>query len=329
MAVKSGVGAQFAIGAESTWGTAVTPSTFLPFSTESLAKSFEYQDFAGLQAGALGQKAGLSKQTTSSVGGSVDLAVTTADHQPLFNMLHGNSVSPTTPGGGTNSRTATNNIGATAPDGKGLTVQIGRPDVGGTVRPFTYAGCKVSSVTYTMERGGILTATYQFEGKSETTATGLTSASYSYGSVFSFTGGSIELDDAVLSDCVASASITITLPMATDRYCIGGGALRLEPVLNGLVDVTASLDLEFTSLTQHTAFVAATRRKFELNCTGDTAIEGSIYPACNFTIASTEARGAGPTVQGPDIVRQSVTLKGLDDGSNPLLAIAYTYDSTL
>ena len=329
MAVATGVGAQLGLKAETTWGTAVTPDTFLPFTSESISQQFEYIESKGLQAGALGQKSGLHVQTTTSVEGSINLDVTTADHNPLFNMLHGNTVTPATPGGGTNTRTQTHNIGSTDPIGKGLTVQVGRPDVGGTVRPFTYAGCKVASVTYSCDRGGVLTASYNLVGKSETTGTSLASASYSYGKPFNFTQGSIELDDAVLTDCVRSASITVTLPMATDRYCIGGGSTRKEPIVNDLISVDVQLECEFTSLTQHTAFVAATRRKVELNFTDTVAIEGSLYPYCYFTVASTVATGSGPTVQGPDVITQTINLKGLDDGSNPLLKIVNQYDSTL
>lgn len=329
MAVATGVGAQLGIKAETTWGTAVTPDTFFAFTSESIAQQFDYIESKGLQAGALGQKSNLHVQTTTSVEGAVNLDVTTAKHGAWFNMLHGNTVTPTTPGGGTKSRLQTHNIGSTDPVGKGLTVQVGRPDVGGTVRPFTYAGCKVASVTYSCDRGGTLTASYNLVGKSETTGTSLASATYSYGKPFNFTQGSIELDDTVLTDCVRSASVTVTLPMATDRYCIGGGAYRKEPVVNDLVSVDVALECEFTSLTQQTAFVNATRRKLELNFTDTAAIEGSLYPYLFFTVASTVATGAGPTVQGPDVLTQSLTLKGLDDGTNPLLKIEYQYDNTL
>lgn len=329
MAVASGVGAQLGIKAETTWGTAVTPDTFLPFTSESITRQFEYIESKGLQAGILAQPQGLYVQTTESITGSVDLAVTTADHHPFFNMLHGNSVSPTTPGGGTNTRLQTHNIGATDPIGKSLTIQVGRPDVGGTVRPFTYSGCKVSSATWSMERGGTLNASYNVVGKTGVTATSLASASYSYGKPFNFTQGSIELDDVVLTDCVRSAQVTCTLPLATDRYCIGGGATIKEPVLTDYVAVEVQLECEFTSLTQYTAFAAAARRKLELNVTDTTAIEGSLYPYVYFTVASTVATAASPVVQGPDILTSTITLKGLSDGTNPLLKIEYQYDNTL
>lgn len=329
MAVATGVGAQLGIKAETTWGTAVTPDTFLPFTSESIQRQFEYIESKGLEAANLAQKQGLHVQTTESVSGSVNLDVTTADHAGWFNLLHGNSVSATTPGGGTNTRKQTHNIGATDPIGKSLTIQVGRPDVGGTVRPFTYSGMKVGSATYSCERGGVLTAAYNVVGKTETTATSLASATYSYGKPFNFTQGSIELDDTVLTDCVRSAQITVTLPMATDRYCIGGGTTIKEPIVNDLISVDIQLECEFTSLTQHAAFTAATRRKVELNFTDTVAIEGSLYPFVYFTVASTVATGEGPTVQGPDVLTQTINLKGLSNGTDPLLKIEYQYDNTL
>jgi len=327
MAVSSGVGAQLGIGNETTWGNAVTVGTFLPFTSESIQQSFNYIETAGLRAGNLAQSQSLHTQTTSSVEGSFSLDVLTRKMGKLFNMLHGNTVTPTQQGG-TPAYLQTHAIGATTPDTKGLTVQVGRPDVGGTVRPFTYAGVKVASVNFSCEQGGVLTSSWNVVGKSETTATSLETASYTnLGTVFNFTQGSAEFADSVITDCIRSASVTVTLPMATDRYCIGSGTARKEPLVNGLVSVEATLEMEFASLTQHAAFVAATRRKFELIFTG-AQISGAYYYKLAFTLPSTVATGEGPVVSGPDVLTQSVTLKGLSNDSDPLLTIEYISEDT-
>ena len=99
MASGAGIGAQLGIKAESTWGTAVTPNVFLPFTSESIQKQFEYIESKGIQSSSLAQQSGLHVQTTSSVSGSVNLDVTTAKHDPWLNLLHGNTVTPSTPGG--------------------------------------------------------------------------------------------------------------------------------------------------------------------------------------------------------------------------------------
>ena len=328
MAVSSGVGAQFGIKNETTWGTAVTVDTFLPFTSESMSRTNNYIEGQGLQAGALGQKRDLHVLTTRSIGGGFTCDVTTNKFGKLFNLLHGNTVTPTTPSGGTLTRNQVHNIGGTTPEGKGLTVQVGRPDVSGTTRAFTYSGCKVAQATFSCEQGGVLTSSWDMVGKDEETATGLATATYAYGKPFNFTQGSVEFDDVVLTDCVRSATITVSIPLESNRFCIGNGALIKEPILNGMIDVTAQLEMEFSSLTQHTAFTAATRRKVELNFTDTTAIEGALFPYVYFSIASTVTTESSPVVQGPDVLSQGITLKGLDDGTNPLLKITYQNTDT-
>lgn len=331
MAIKSGVGAQLGVRSESTWGTAVTVNDFIPFTSEEIRLRKNYIESGGLRAGQLAQRQELHVATTSFVEGPVEFEPLTKAFSKWLNLLHGNTVSPTTPGGATNARLHTHELGANDPNGKSLTVQVGRPDVSGTVRPFTYAGMKARSVTFQCETGGLLTSSWDLIGKSESTAGSVESASYSsIGVPFNFTQGSIEIGDSVITDCIRSVNITITIPYAEDRFCLDSSGLMKEPIQNGLVDVTGTFEAEFSSLTQHAAFVAATRRKFEVIFTGADIDAGVNQSQLKFTLPSTVTTGEGPAVAGPDVLMQTLTVKALDDGTNPVCTVEYqTTDTTV
>lgn len=320
MPVRSGVAAQLGIATEVTWGTYVAPATFLPFTSESLRLEKEYIRTAGLRAGRLAQSEALHVATTKSVAGGVSIDVLQKGMGKLLNLLHGNTVVPAQIAATTAYR-QTHDIGTTDPFGKSLTIQVGRPDVGGTVRSFSYLGSKATQATFSLERGGVLTAEWEFDGKDEDTGQSLGAATYAAASIpFSFQSGNIEIDDVVLTDCIQSATVTVAIPQATDRYCISSSQTKKEPIQNGLVEITMDLEAEFASLTQHTAFVNATRRKVELICSqGDAG--GSNPFKFAFTAAKTITTGAGPVVEGPDILTQALSVEVVDDGATAPLSI--------
>jgi hypothetical protein len=320
MAKKSGIDAQLGIGTETTYGTRVAPTTFLEFTQESLRLSYEYIKTQGIRTGRLGQADGLHSQTTRSVAGSLSGDVRTTGMGKLLNLLHGDTVTPT--GAGTE-KTQTHNIGVTAPDGKSITVQVGRPSVNGTVHTFEYEGVKCLGATFACERSGVLTYEFELAGEDETTAQTLATPTYAAVSdTFIFTGSSVEFDDVVLADCVQSASVSIELPHAIDRFCLGGGGVMKEPILNGPIAVTASLTAEFSSLAQHNAFKNATRRKLELNFTRGNS-------QFNITLPTTVTVGQpGPVVEGPDLLTQELTLEATQIGTGALASIVYISTDT-
>jgi len=327
MAVRSGVAASLAVSPEVTYGTYVAPTTAYPFTSESLVRENEFIRTAGLRSGRLSQSEALHVQTTHSAAGGFSLDFLTKGMGKLLNQLHGDTVTPVQQAA-TTAYLQTHSIGLTDPYNKSLTVQVGRPDVGGTVRPFSYLGSKVQSAEFGLERGGVLTSEWTLDARDEDTATALASPTYAAASVpFTFQTGSIELDDVVLTDCVRSASISVGIPQETERYCINSSALKSQPIQNGMTAVEATLEVEFASLTQHTAFVNSTRRKVELICTG-ALIASTYYYKADFTMASTVAVSSGPTVQGPDVLTQEVTLEAVDNAAAAPLVVGYTTTDT-
>lgn len=326
MAAKAGIAAQLGIATESSWGTRVAPATYLPFSAESLRLEKQYIETAGLRAGRFAQDEGLHSATTRSVAGSVTLDTLTKGMGKFFNLLAPGTITPTTVG--TDGKKFTFPIGAGAPEGKSLSIQVGRPDVSGTVRPFDYAGCKLLGASWSIDTSGVLVGEYEFDGKDEDTAQtlGTYTAPGDY-TVFKFDQGSVEFDDVAATELIKSASVSVSIPHDTERYGLGTSGVKREQLPNGLVDISMTVGLEFTSLTQHNAFKNATRRKVELLFTGPEFESGQSY-ALKFTLPCTVTTGEGPVVEGPEVLQQSLSLKALDNGTDAPLTIEYTTDDT-
>lgn len=327
MGAKAGIGAQLGVATEGTWGTYAAPTTYYPFLDESLKRIQNYIRSSGLRAGRFVQPEALHVQTTRTIEGQLHLDVLTKSFGKLFNQLHGNTVTPVQIAATTAYR-QTHDIGLTVPDGKGLTIQVGRPDVGGTVRAFSYTGCKVLAAEFSCDRGGILESLWTIDGQDETTAQTLGTATYVATAIpFAFTSGTIEFDDVQLVDCVRSAKLNVSLPSEVDRFCLSAAQTKKEPIVNGLIPITAQIEVEFASLNQYTAFTAATRRKFELRFNqGDAG--GSNPFACNFTVAKTVTVSEAPVVQGPDVLTSVWTVEAVDDGSAAPLSIEYVSTDT-
>lgn len=328
MAIPSGLGAQLGIATETRYGTFAAPVTFQRIQPPTLLVDPNYFDSFELGGQGLVQASNLHAQTTRTAGGDIPFTPLDMGLGKWLNLLHGNVVTPGAMTGGLWRQL--HNIGLTAPTGKSASIQVGMPQVDGTVQPFSYVGSKVVNAVFRLAVGGAVTVTFAIDAQDEDVAQTLGTATYpAAAKVFNFINASGEFDDVLIADCITEATITIPIPMKTDRFCIGGGALKKEPVVNAEMQPTAELAMEFSSMTNYTAFRAARLRKFELNCAGSTT-SGTYKSALNFALASTDTIRGNPTISGPDILTQNLTLKVLNDSTNAPVAIEYiSQDSAL
>lgn len=319
----SGLGAQLGLGTESTYGTAVTVARFLPFNSESFKLQKQFIESRGLRAGRMFQSSGLTIATTKDVNGGFALEVPNKGFGLLLNQLHGNTVTPVQQGG-TAAYLQTHDIGTTDPASKSMTVQVGRPDVGGTVRAFTYKGVKVTGVTFTIDTGGTLIADFACDGRDEDTATGLTSASYASGLVpFTFQQGTVTVGGVSAGSVLATGtSIALTYPYKTDRYYLGNTGLKNQPLTNDYLSGEATLNVDFADLNLYTLFTAGTIASVTLTFQG-ALIASTYYETLTITMPACQFRGDTPTVDGPDVLNQSFPVKVLDNNTNPPVTITY------
>ncbi len=133
-------------------------------------------------------------------------------------------------------------------DDKSFTAQVGIPDSGGTVRPFTYKGCKIEGWALSATAGEIATLDLDVVAQDYVTATALASASYLSGCPFTFVQGSVSVAGSALAE-VEKFTLSAARPLRKKHRV--GSALIMTPVELGRTVYAIEIDTEFTDLTLH------------------------------------------------------------------------------
>lgn len=179
-----------------------------------------------------------------------------------------------------------------------LTVQLGvvRSDAAGTVDPYTYPGCTVTSLELACEAGGILTSKFELDAGPPATGTALATASYPalvapfhFGQGAVGIGGSLTLptSTALASGLTASPnvrSMTLSLDNApnTERWRFGG---RNQP-RSAKRSAKLKLVVEYDNTTLRDALLAHTTVPVTITFTSTEAVGAGVAqlqivaPAC-------------------------------------------------
>lgn len=331
MSVRSGLGAQIGLATEEAYGTFKAPTRFLPFESENIALSKNYVKSAGLRAGRLSQASTQHRATTRTVGG--DFAVEWFDQGMglILNQLHGETVTPTKLE--EKSKLVfkqTHKIGLTDPFAKSMTVQVGRPDVTGTVRPFSYLGCKITTFKLSIDAGGLAMTSVSLDGMDEKTGEALASPTYNATTLpYTFQQMVCNIGGAEAA-FVRSIAITVTVGQNVERFNLGNSGVKDTPIVNTLLGVTADATLEFSGLTDHERFTKEQLKELVLVGTGaEIGTEGETFKS-TLTMPTAKQVSSSPTVNGPDIITQSVSFECLDNFSAaPLTAEILSTDNAI
>ncbi|MGV4984513.1 phage tail tube protein [Streptomyces sp. NRAIS4] len=334
MATGSGLDAQLMIGAESTWGTAVTPDHSYEFNDEGLKMDPTFLEPTGLRAGLKYKRASRVSISRKTVSGDVTLEHSTKGMGLLWKHCLASSVTTPT----TLTAPATEQV-HTPGDfrGKGLTVQVGRPEPSsGTVKPFTYSGCKVTQWELTVSDNGIPQLKVTFDGRSQDTTTVLAAASYPSGAkVFSFANATLKLGgtaatasgkttvtgNTAVATVVTEVSIQGSAPMSTDRYGIGNSGLKSEQLENDTPTITGSLNAEFSKSELYDHFTNNDTLPLVLTLTGDPIGATGSNDTLEVILPAVKLKAASPNVGGPDIVSMSTDFEAYSDESNPVIQV--------
>lgn len=316
MAIGTGLAGQLGCAEESTYGTAVTVTRFLEYLKCGLVP-----DIATIEAMALGR--GPVLQTTRTLTyikgakGTIELPVWTKGMGMLFKHWLGSYANALVAG---SERKATITPDAVGLQGLALTIQAGVPDVGGTVRPYTFEGCKVMSGELSAEIDDYLKFALEIDAETAQTATGLAAASYaSADEALYFTGGSITVGGT--STFVRKFSLKGTNPLDADRR--GLGNTKKEPLMIGERVFEGELECEFEDLTAYAAWVAGTLATLVATFTSPTNIAGGGPYKLVVTVQNIQYRGDPPKVEGPARVMQPRKFKCLNDLTNPVVKLEY------
>lgn len=331
MAIGSGLAAQIGFAAESTYGTYVAPTRFLEFNKADLKKVKNTVQGGGLAAGRFAQLGSRRAVTSEAAAGSVEMEVINKGFGLLLAHLLGSSATAVQQGGSTaylQAHTLGDNFG------KSLTTQVGVPDLTGTVRPYTYKGCKLTGAEFSCKVDELLTASFDVDGRQTSEVESLATASLTSGvAPFHFAQMTVKLgtygSEASVSG-VKGFSLKFERGMATDRFYAAAAGLKAEPVMNEFVKVSGSFDVDLVNKADFAdRFASDSSTSLVIEFVGP-LIASTYYQTFRIKVPMIFFDGDTPTVEGPDVVSGGYSFVGQYDGINSLIAIDYiSTDTTL
>lgn len=284
----SGIQGQLGYKSETTNGTAVTVDAFLPVNSVGVNKQITRLPSAGIRAGRRAQHTWAAGAQT--IGGTVAMELWNVDVAAIFKHMFG-AVSTT----GSGPYTHTFTPGDLNNDS--MTVQAGKPGTGGTVHPFTWAGCKVASWEISSDVDAIAMLSLELSAQTETTATALATASYDSAlAPFTFIHGSLTVAGSAVAT-VRSVSLSGNNNLATDRHRFGSATV-LEQLENGGREYGGQFEADFEDLTHYNRYVDGD--EFALVLAFDNGTD-------SLTITmNVRYDGSSPELAGPELL--SITL---------------------
>lgn len=300
MPTKTGIDAQIGYVAESTYGTGVTVTRFLPLVSESLKKEIEMVESDGIIAGAQILDSQQWAQGNVTVGGDVAHKFPVQSAGLLLRATFGTVTT-------TGTAAPYSHTFWPVPPDVSLTTQVGRPAGYGSVIPYTYTGCKVAAAEFAAEAGQFVTWGMTLAAQEETAGTALAAASYATSVARSWHAntGTLKIDGTLVP--VKAFSFSVENSLDTDRRFLGSGTIS-EPLRNELVAITGELSCEWGNPTamgtlNYHRFIGGTESSLVFTMVSGT-LEGTIT-------ANVRYDGATPNVEGRGIVQHSIPWKAV------------------
>jgi hypothetical protein len=289
-----GVGAKgfIGFGPETTWGTAVTPTRYIEFLSESLKRNQSGVVSNGIQPY---RGATAYKRTTIAPGGDIAFEMCPEDVPTLiYHVLGGASTS------GSSIYTHTLKPAVSLPTG--LTFEIDRD-----VAYFIYEGSKINTFSMSFAPNEIITGSASVISENETGTIGASGNTPSYSSAEPFTGiqAAVEIDvdggnNSYASQGVMAADFSISNDIFAGKYELGGN--KRAALMEQKRSVTGKLNIEFDDLTLYNLFVNGTSTSLRITLTSDQLISGSTYHSMTIVFPKIVYTGETPVMGGPGII---------------------------
>ena len=327
MAIGSGLGGSVGIGAETAYGTFAVPTRWYPWESEKFSVERKFSEAKAIISGSLVKQAAQTVLLTQLVKGTLKMPVTTSGLGLLLKAIMGTVVGPTEVGTGP-AYTSTFTVGPTV--GESLSVQIGRPQTNGTITPFTYLGCKPDSMEISVEAGGVAELSLGFVGQQMSETETLTAPVYGTPDpiVFPFSGMTLKAGLVIGSEAavanVRKANVQLKRKLDESRYYIGGSGLLAEPIEDDFIEISGTIDADFTDTTDWDTWVnSGAQISLILDLVGQQIVTGSNF-GLSIAVPVSQVEGSDPEMSGPKIVTREVKFEGLYDNVHQPMTLVYT-----
>lgn len=317
MAIASGLGSQVGLSAETTYGTYVAPTRFIESTKVSVKKVKNTVTTAGIAAGRMMQAGSRRVVTTKGGTGTLEHELVNRGMGLLVQALMGTTVTPVQQAS-TTAYLQTHTLADTR--GKSLTLQSGIPDATGTVRPYSFLGGKVAAGEFTFEVDKEVTVTWDLDFRDVVESESLAAASYT-GGLRPFVGTDTSIKVGTYSSessvsGVKKVSVKIDRGLNMDRYYLGAGGLKAEPLMGNYTAITGTITADLVDKTVFAdRFASDAAFSVVLEAVGP-VIESTYYHTFRITLPQCYLDGDTPTIEGTDVVSGDFPFVALFDGTN-------------
>lgn len=301
MPLASGMAAQIAFKAETAYGTYAAPDRCFPLVDESMKKEPKRLESEGIISGARVLRSQQWAPGDIDVAGGVGLELYDRSIGLLLKWCFGQVV---TAGAGPFTHTFT--PGDLADDF--FTMQIGKPDRTGVVRPFSYLGCMVKSWEIACKAGEIATLGLDVVAQDVVTSQALVANTLAAGiKPMTYIGGSVSIGGTATK--VREMSLSGDNALAIDDRRFLGSGLIDQPLEAGLRPIKGSLECDFADLTQYDRLVNG----------NEFALVWTLAAGAQTLVTTLNVRydDANPNVEGKDVLKTKI----------PFVAVGPTSDA--
>jgi Phage tail tube protein len=203
-------------------------------------------------------------------------------------------------------------------------MQAGVPESNGEVQPYNFHSCMITKGEWVFDRTGLVTYSYDYDAQYVETTTSLITPVFTTSAV-PFSMGSTESvfqigppgSEATLGG-VRKITIAAEHKLATDRIYLGQERKEI-PVTNGLIDITVTAEMDYTAAAKTVMATFLTNEPQAMTCTAVGGPIGTSGKKNTLSMQVTNAfiqTGGEANLDGPDIVKNTVTFKGTINAAN-------------
>lgn len=323
MALLHGYKSSVGVGAETTYGTAVTPTDWCEFISESMRLNIEKRPTQGINTTAMHKKF-ISLGRT--VAGDIQFEVNPDDVIGLILKAFGGKAATSAQVGTSAAYTHTfigeNDWLADGNAGCGLTVQIDRD---GTSK-VDYTGCLPSQIALAAAVGDTLKATVSLVGQNAAAQGSITSPSFSTLDPFIFHQGVV----TKASGAIDVINFTLNMNNNVNANTFKLGQTYIKRPAHGQRMISGTMTMHFEDLNIYNDFVANTSREIVLTFTHGSMAAGSTPYSLAITLGKCYFQNnPTPNVGSPDILTQTIPFISIyDDATDQDYKVVLTNTAT-
>jgi hypothetical protein len=299
----SAIDSQIGYAVEVTPGTYVAPTRTIEHVSEGIKLTRTRLESKGIRAGRRGGS-GRWRDGGQWVSGPIAHELSAANIGILLRNLMG-AVATT----GVGPYTHTFTYGGTFTEG-GLTIQVGRPDVAGVVRAFSYLGCQITKMTLASKVNEISQMNFEVYGQHEDTGQTLAAATYAAAwQPFTFANATLQLAAAEYE--FDDITLNFDSGLRTGRHTHRATNPTRPRISKESAFRTAggTINSEFIDLTAYNRFVNGTEAALSMVWNAGASAQLTVAGNVRFD-------GETPNVTGPEMLKQGLPFKFLSTTSD-------------